>query len=383
MKKLGLLLVCIFLASCKSQIENEEEAILKVAVHCEEYKNSFVELYSKEHPNVEIVVDVVSEENIRKMIDEQMMEYDVYWIEDTYVPLVMDDILELDNDTEIPLNDSFIGVFDYVKKAYQPIMAQSEIYYALDLDKIEDTTSLDTFNKFEDVFQLENSFYYYDDPMFTNHFLTSNMNYFPGNEISKLNFTSDSFKESLTNYRKILDTIVCDDVSNYDNWFINNTYYSGFVNTNMQMDADEEINGGKYQITKLPTIGGKQLYTQAIGYGYVVNSNTNYPNASKNLVNLMHTKEGMQLLCNSDTFIPLIPSEMLDNFTFENIHTKEKVYALDYAVSRNFVGIESRNESAIQFLYEDSTIEKMRTCDLNNIEACQNELEESYQEWLK
>lgn len=383
MKKILLLLTCIFLSSCKSQIENEEDAILKVAVHSEEYKNSFIELYKDKHPDVQITIDVISKKKIEKMIDKQTMEYDVYWIEDTYIPLVMDDILELDNDTEIPLNDHFIGVFDYVKKAYQPIMAKSDVYYALDLDKIGDTASLETFKKFEDIFQLENGFYYYDDPMFTNHFLTSNMNYFPGNEMHLLNFTSDSFIEALVNYRMILDAIVCGDASKYDNWFINNTYYSGFVNANMQMDADEEINGGKYQITKLPTIGNKQLYTQAIGYGYVVNVNTQYPNASRNLVNLMHTKEGMQLLCNSDSYIPLIPNEMLDKFTFDNIHTKEKVYALDYAVSRNFVGIESRNESAIQFLYEDSTIEKMRTCDLNDIEACQNELEESYQEWLK
>ena len=378
-----MILACILLTSCSSRKENEEEAVVRVAAHSEEYKNAFVELYAQVYPETEIIVDVVSEEDIEKMITDQSMDYEVYWVEDAYVPLIMDHILELNDDTEVPLNKNYIGVFDLVKEAYQPLMAKSDIYYALDLDKIEDTTSLDTFNKFEDVFQLENGFYYYDDPMFTNHFLTSNMNYFPGNEISKLNFTSDSFKESLTNYRKILDTIVCDDVSNYDNWFINNTYYSGFVNTNMQMDADEEINGGKYQITKLPTIENRQLYMQANGYGYVVNKDTKYPNASKNLVYLMHTKQAVQLLCNSDTFIPLIPEEMLDEFTFENMHSKEKAYALDYAVARNFVGISSRNDSAINYLYEESTIEKMRTCDLENIEACQKEFDESYQEWLK
>ena len=379
-----MILACILLTSCSSRKENEEEAVVRVAAHSEEYKNAFVELYAQVYPETEIIVDVVSEEDIEKMITDQSIDYDVYWVEDAYVPLIMDNILELDDDTEVPLNKNYIGVFDLVKEAYQPLMAKSEIYYALDLDKIEENkVSAHSFNNFEDVFKLENGFYYLDNLMFTSYFMTSNMNYFPGNETSRLNFMGDSFKEALIDYRTIIDTIACDDPASYDNWFINNTYYSGFVMMNMQLDADEEINGGKYQITKLPAIQGRQLYMQANGYGYVVNKETKYPNASKNLVYLMHTKQAVQLLCNSDTYIPLIPEEMLDEFTFENMHSKEKAYALDYAVARNFVGISSRNDSAINYLYEESTIEKMKTCDLENIEACQKELDESYQEWLK
>lgn len=380
MKKLLLLIVCVLLISC-SQKENEEEAVLKVAVHSEDYKNSFIELYSEVNPETELVIDVVSEEEIEKMITEQSIEYDVYWVEDAYVPLIIDDILELSKEVEVPINENYIGVFDLVKEAYQPIMATSDIYYALDLDKIEeDQVSIDTF---EDIFELEKGFYYLDNSMFTSFFLTSNMNYFPGNETSRLNLMGESFKEALIDYRMIIDTIACDDKKSYDNWFIKDTYYSGFITMDMQLEADEEINDGHYQITKLPTIQEKQLYMQANSYGYVVNKNTKYPNASKNLVTFMHTKSAMQLLCNSNTYIPLIPSDILDEFTFENVHSKEKAYALDFAVGRNFVGIESRNDSAINYLYEESTVEKLKACDLENIETCQKELDEDYQEWLK
>lgn len=378
-----MILACILLTSCNSQKENEEEAVLKIAVHSEEYKNSFMELYAQTYPDTELMIDVVSEENIEEMIVNQSIDYDVYWIEDAYVPLIIDNLLELEKKSEVPLNENYIGVFDLIKEVYQPIMATSNIYYALDLDKINNTISIETFNKFEDIFQLENGFYYLDNPMFTSYFMTSNRNYFPGNETSRLNFMGESFREVLIDFRNIIDTLNLKDSASYDNWFINNTYYSGFVTLDMQLDADEEINGGKYQITKLPTIQDKQLYTQANGYGYVVNKNTKYPNASKNLVYLMHTKSAVQLLCNSDIYIPLIPNEILDEFTFEHVHSKEKAYALDFATARNFVGVESRNDSAINFLYEQSTVDKMKTCDLENIEACQKELDESYQEWLK
>ena len=56
---------------------------------------------------------------------------------------------------------------------------------------------------------------------------------------------------------------------------------------------------------------------------------------------------------------------------------KSEGYEIDY------LEIKSRNDSAINFLYEESTIEKLRACDLENMETCQLELDESYQEWLK
>ena len=131
----------------------------------------------------------------------------------------------------------------------------------------------------------------------------------------------------------------------------NTTYYVRAYATNEVGTAYGEERTFKTLAVYSPATGTSN------GYGYVVNKDPKYPNASKNLVYLMHTKQAVQLLCNSDTFIPLIPEEMLDEFTFENVHMKEKAYALDYAVARNFVGISSRNDSAINYLYEESTID--------------------------
>ena len=58
-----MILACILLTSCSSRKENEEEAVVRVAAHSEEYKNAFVELYAQVYPETEIIVDVVSEDS--------------------------------------------------------------------------------------------------------------------------------------------------------------------------------------------------------------------------------------------------------------------------------------------------------------------------------
>ena len=379
------LMAAALLASCSRTIENEEEAVLKVAVHDEAYKEQLNELWKETYPDTGLEISVVSQEEIQNSIaNGEDVAYDVYWLEDKYVPLVIDELLEPESDVEVSLNTNFNDIFDKVRKVYQPIMAQGMSYYALDLNKIEnDGIDKDTFKEIEKIAELDHGFYYMDDIYFTSAFLTSNLNYLPGRDRNIINFTGSAFQEALTDYQKILELIACDDPASFDNWFIQNTYYSGFVTDGMQLKQDEEVNQGRYQITKLPTINGHQLYTQAISYGYVINKDTAYPNAAKNLVKLMHSVKGMQLLCNDEIRIPLILEDQLDQFTFENEHIKEKTVALNGAISRNWVGIENKTEGALDFLYLDTTIEKMKTCNLEEIEACQNELDEDYQEWLK
>ncbi len=373
------------LCSCASQKPNEKEAILKVAVHSEEYKTSLIELWNEEYPENELIVEVVKEEEIEsKLIQKEALDYDVYWIEDAYVPLVINELLELDDKVEVPLNTKFNEIFNIIKEAYQPLMATSDTYYMLDLNVIENNKlNVDKFSTFESMDEIENSFYYLDNIYFTKYFLTSNLNYFPSKEYGTLNFNSEDFVNALKNYRKLYELMPSGDKKSFDNWFINNSYASGFITTNMQLREDEEINGGKYKITKLPTINNQQLYMEANSYGYVVNGNTEYPNAAKNLLNLIHSKKGVQLLCNIDGFVPLINEEMMNDFTYVNDHLKEKTYAMNYMIGRCFIGMSDSEGTVLDYLYLDETINKLKTCDLENVEACQLELENSYQEWLK
>lgn len=373
--------LCLCLSACQKPMENEENAVLKVAVHDEEYGNALKKMWEETYQDSEIHIDVVNQEDINeKLMNQEELEYDVYWIEDEMVPVVMDSLNE-SKEVQVKLNTHFNELFGM---RYLPLFAEGESYYMLDLNKIEqDGIPLDTFKRIETISELENGFYYLDDIKYTASFLTSNMNYFPGKDKEILNFTGNSFKEALIDYRKILELIECDDKAAYDNWFINDSYYSGFVNDSMQIKEDEEINGGRYQIVPLPTINNHPLYTRAISYGYVINSATSYPNAAENLIQMIHSKEGVQLLCSDERWIPLIIEDEIQEFTFQNEHIKEKAMALNHAVSRNWVGMEKKEGGAADFLYLDEIISQMKECDLESVEEFQKELDAQYQMWLK
>ena len=196
------MMAVFLLTSCSRPIENEEAAVLKVAVHDETYKEKLNELWNETYPDAKLEISVVSQEDITEAItNDESFDYDVYWIEDEYIPMIIDDLLEPESDVEVSLNTNFNDVFDKIKKVYQPMMAQGMSYYALDLNKIEsDGVAIDTFEEIEKIAELDHGFYYMDDIYFTSAFLTSNLNYLPGKEKNTINFTGASFQEALSDY---------------------------------------------------------------------------------------------------------------------------------------------------------------------------------------
>lgn len=170
-----MILCCMMLSSCSYFEKNEKEAVLKVAVHDEMYGQLLNELWKETYPEQELVIEVVKEDEIKKKLqNKEEIDYDVYWIEDAYVGLAMDSLLKVEDNYEVPLNTKFSETFDAIKKVYQPIMATSDMYYALDINKLEkDKISEDVFLSFESMSQYENNFYYLDHVKFTKPFLTS------------------------------------------------------------------------------------------------------------------------------------------------------------------------------------------------------------------
>lgn len=380
-----MIVFVLFLCGCTAQQKNEEEAVLKVAVHDEAYKEGLIQLWKESYPETELEVEVVEPQVLHEhVMKDKEIDYDIFLLEDSDIPVMIQELYEVRDDVEVQVSNQFNSVFNEVKKVYLPLMGSSDVYYMLDIDKInQDHIPLDMFKSFEDISKLEHGFYYYDDFYYTFAFMTSNVNYFPGNDTMTLNFNGESFAQSLQDYRQIIKMIPTMDIKYYDNWFIQNQAYSGFVSDEMQYQEDAEVNGGSYKIMPLPSINGHALSTQATSYGYVINGKTKYPNASQNLLRLMHSIQGVQLLCENERWVPLILDDQINEFTFSNVHVKEKVEALNHSISRNWIGLKNRSEGAIDFLFLDSTIEKMKACDMKDIKKCQRELDEAYQEWLK
>ena len=101
-----MIMCTLMLCACTK--ENEENAVLKVAVHDENYALLLSELWNETYPNQELEIEVVNEEVIEnKILNQEEIEYDIYWIEDAYVSLVLNQLLELNMKTEIPINENY------------------------------------------------------------------------------------------------------------------------------------------------------------------------------------------------------------------------------------------------------------------------------------
>ncbi len=92
----------------------------------------------------------------------------------------------------------------------------------------------------------------------------------------------------------------------------------------MQYEKSEEINEITLRFQKLPLIDGQQLKTLAVSYGYSINADTIYPNASLKLLELMHSVKGMQLLLDTTELVPLITEEEMENLIFQRDIKKRK-----------------------------------------------------------
>lgn len=363
----------MLLTACNSQLSVEKDAKIKISVHNETYGTQLQQLWNETYPQHQDIIEITTEEDT---------DADLFFIEDTKIASVIDQCLEIKPTMEIPVHESFNRVINRVKKVYYPIVAKGEYYYAIDTTNREQM-DLSTFDTFERMQSLENSFYYIENPIFQLFLLSSDLDYFPGNTTSKINFEGKSFKQALTDYLTIRKNFPSGESTFFDRWFIDHTYASGFVAEWMQLDENEAVNGAKYQIRPMPTINGHALKTTARSFGYVINESTLYPKTAQMLIELMHTQKGIQLLCNDDDYIPLLNQNDVEKFTFENIHIQEKAKALVASMPHNLVAIDETGRGAIDFLTLESTLEMIDSCDENNIDACISELSQNYQNWIE
>lgn len=365
MKKVMLLLLTILLTACKPNLKVEEDAKIKVKFHNELYGTQLVQLWNETYPENQNVIEITDDEK----------EADVFLVEDTKIASVIDQCLDFDPDLEIDVHESFNALINRVKSVYYPLMAKGEYYYAIDT-----TNNKNDFKTFEEM-KNKNDFYYYDNPVFLLSLLSSDTDYFPGNNTKELNFDGKSFKQALSDYLKIRQQFDAGESKLFDRWFIEHTHASGFVTDWMQLDENEQINKSSYQIKPLPTINGHQLKTTAQSFGYVIKENTPYPNAAQMIVELMHTQKAMQFLCHDENYIPLLNEEDIEKFTFENQHIEEKANALVASMPINLVAIDETGRGAIDFLTLESTMTKINEC--KDVEVCIEKLDKEYQKWIE
>lgn len=387
------MMVCL-LGACSTEIKIEEEAALKVAVENEAYGEGLKALWDETYPEntgaLEVTV-IKENEILEDVLNYQGIPYDVFLIKDEDVATAIDQLYEIPasfyKEFEVNVREDFAETINAVKNCYYPLLADGFLY-ALNLTAIQEKgLSAELFENFESLGQSKetNLFYYYDNPLFLLPLLSSDVNYFPGKEEAIVNFNSEAFMNSLTNYSTIKKSLNLEsDPAQFDQWFISQSYLSGLIGPWMQYEKSEEINESTLRFQKLPMIDGQQLKTLAVSYGYAINADTIYPNASLKLIELMHSIKGMQLLLDTTELVPLIVDEEMDNFNYTKKHQQEKVSAMNGAMQQNLVGLkENDNVIAMGIFDEDEIRLLIDTECIKDKDVCVETLSVKNAEWIK
>lgn len=382
------------LGACSTEITIEEDAALKVAVENEAYGEGLKALWDETYPEnagaIEVTV-IKENEILEDVLNYQGIPYDVFLIKDEDVATAIDHLYEIPSsfykEFEVGVREDFAEMINAVKNCYYPMMADGFLY-ALNLTAIQEKgLSVNIFENFESMIQTKESnlFYYYDNPLFLLPLLSSDVSYFPGKEEAIVNFNSEAFMNSLTDYITIKKSLNLEsDPAQFDQWFISQSYLSGLIGPWMQYEKSEEINESTLRFQKLPMIAEQQLKTLAVSYGYGINANTIYPNASLKLLELMHSIKGMQLLLDTTELVPLIVDEEMENFSYTKKHQQEKVSAMNGAMQQDLVGLkENDNILAMGIFDEDEVRLVIDTECIENQEVCVEKLSEKNAEWIK
>lgn len=389
-KKIGCLLSVLLLCSCApKEIEFEEAFQLSLAVMDQGYADRFQQLWNQTYPEYQdkLEISVIDEETLFNLVStDTEIPFDLYWINDSYVPYVIDNCLEypkeFEDSYEVASFEAFSSTINAIKPVYSALTANG-FFYAIDKNQLEEKNlRLEDFSSFETMANIENSFYYFNHSLYNLPLLSSDIAFFPGEEHSEIDFKSEAFLISKDNFQLIMETLdLQSDATSFDSWFIDQNYVSGLIADWMQAEENEIMNGAHYVYQKLPMIGEYQLKTAASSNGIVINANTQYPNAALLCLQLVHSKAGMQLLCVDEVNeYPLIPEEMIDEFTYGNEHIKEKALALNASFQESLVAVYGKEDvGALDYLDYDEVIQSILSC---KDETCIIEIQENYEAWL-
>lgn len=398
MKKITCILcvMALFLGACGTKIEMEENPSLHVAVWSESYKQDLENLWNEAYPQQAgaLQIDVIEENGISALLyEEDTIPYDIYPVKDEEIAMLIDDLLSLPNKYEDSLEvasfDHLSNFINQVNHCYLPL-AGNGFLFAYNKTKL-DELGLDpsTMESFEAMIEadVENIFYFYDNTLFTLPLLSSELGFFPGYDSQIVNFESDAFRNSYQAFQKIRNGLgLSSDPAHFDNWFIDQAYLSGLIGPWMQSNQSEDINGIDLVFTQLPSVEGKALKTEVSTYGYVINSQTQYPNAALLLLQLIHSKAGMQLLVDdTDEWIPFIPETMMGEFVIEDENLRGKIYAMNETMANHLIGLEvNRKVGAIEVFADEQIHSLLEEClDDEDLGVCQQQLSERAKEWIE
>lgn len=365
-------ILLVFLIGCQSRTCDEKESTLcavqvdatdriedgvklRIAVEEEAYGEALVALWNKTYPQHKDAISygvTTAPQIYQKYMDSSSFAYDVVWGKDTYLFSFAQHSYDMDinllQDMEITVPNHY---YENIPILYVPMRAEGMIF-AYKEEKLQalgqDASIMESFEKMiewnQEKVYFHTNYAYHVDPLLTSSFLLFQNGKDAG-------FDTKEFHNSLKLYKQLYqDLKLKDETTNMNNYFVTDEYVSGLVGTWMNFD------GQGLHFQKMPTYQGKQLMTMANSYGYFIKKDTAYPNATKALLKLIRSQEGMQAYIESSYVFPILDEHMLETFTFQNENQKEISDALRYSQPQQVWGQYYNPTTSVYDIYFKTSI---------------------------
>lgn len=173
-------------------------------------------------------------------------------------------------------------------------------------------------------------------------------------------FESEVFKTSLSFIASLSDINWNHSESNkaetypwqLDNVLINDNFIFTLAGPWMDISANDLATPSEWLISKFPTYQGNELTPMIKTSGFAINGNTLYPSAAHELIRILKSIKGIQLLVDNTTLTPIVNEPLLEFLTFTDPHRKELALAYRTSVSEPIIAFpDNPSNLAIQTLY--------------------------------
>lgn len=123
----------------------------------------------------------------------------------------------------------------------------------------------------------------------------------------------------------------------YEEALVNDDFGISLVGSWMEVEGYDHEHSTDWKVMPFPTFEGQDLHPMIRTSGLAINANTYYPSAAHELVRILRSIKGLQVLIDSTDRIPLADPKTLDYLTFPLAHTKSFALAFQNSVSEPLI----------------------------------------------
>jgi len=365
----------------KNSFKIEAHASLKILVPNEEYGQAVVEYWDWYHPDYaghvsyELTTETAGSQDVLFITQQQAGQ-----LHASLYP--MDEALtkNVDLDKVIALNYDYLNFIPMTATGFAFLVNKTRLeLLGLSLDDLNEDGLIDSVDSFEKILDLKplwDSLQVNVLPMALNEpisfypFLTAGgFRLFDSYDALKPGFDSEAFKTSLTFIQELSSinwnhsqTASSETYTwKLDEVLVNDDFVFTLAGPWMNIAESDAEALSEWTVSKFPTYLENELSPTVSTSGYAINKDTFYPSAAHELIRILKSIKGVQLIIDHTELTPLVNKISLPYLIFEDPHRKEMAIAYQYSSGEPVIAYPNRPDTlAIELYYRMDLMKTIR-----------------------